>query len=158
MKQLLLSSFLVLALGVPASHAQTYSSEDTADLLLGATEQGLQNIPCSHKVLSTTQPILAYSNGRRTVHVSGVVLSPFFSNNGSKVPSPGDVVNVIADVGQGFVAFQQVITDSRGVYNVWFEAPAPIKSVRADSPSFTCTENSAGKNAPEGYNVMAGDQ
>lgn len=161
MKQLLLSSFLLLALGVPASHAQTYTSHDTSSILRSWADDGLsESVTCDRKVPSTTQPILTYSNGRRLVHVSGVLFSSF-SADGSKVPSPDTTVNVIADVGHGFVAFQQVTTDSRGVYNVWFEAPAPIVSVSADSSSFVCINDkktSAAQNAPEGYNVMAGDQ
>lgn len=140
MKPLLHFSVLLLALIAPSSHAQTAktSSQDTSAMLFDASWGDLkESIRCDHRLLSTTKPTVSYTQGRHLAHVTGVLYAKW-SVGGPDQPSPDTTVNVIADLGQGFVAFQRATTDRHGVYDVWFTAPAPVQSVSADSPSFVC--------------------
>jgi hypothetical protein len=118
MKPLVLP-FLFCALAVPAVHAQTF------DPSANATIQQLNTIggeTAAGDAQPTTMPFVAFTNGRRLAHISGVLMV-------DGQPVPNALVNVTAEVDGGFVAEHQVLTDSRGVYNDWFQADAPIRSV-----------------------------
>lgn len=116
--------------------------------------QALKNQARGHKVQPTTLPITEFSQGHRLVHVSGVLL-------GEGQPVPNSAVNVIVDLDGNFSAFQQVRTDGRGVWNVWIQAPAPIRAIHADSPSFWVDadgqrDDTVDGDGPDGFNLLIG--
>lgn len=153
----LLSAFLLLALAAPGAQAQdapagtaigfgTYLALQALDQPnFGgdySTDETITDTPSPARALETrpvTRPFVDYAPGKRLVHISGVLLD---GPNGQ--PVPGARVNVIAEVEGGFVAFHQVRTDTRGVYNDWFQAASPITSVSVDAPSVWLSDTPAG--------------
>lgn len=108
-----------------ADAIQTNSDDNV--IVLGPSHEG-------HYVHPTTTLIADYSQGRRLVHVSGVVMV-------DGQPVPGARVDLRANLpGEGgFGSDRTVAADARGVYNAWFQSPTAIQNVDVTVPAFCST-------------------
>lgn len=152
----LISAFLLLALAVPAAHAQ--DNQNAFCDACNAIADGAPTVaigsgnpffihPDAHEVRPTTLPNLDFSKDRHWVHVSGVALV-------DGQPVPNAQVNVIAELDGDYNKYQLAVADDRGVYNAWFHAPATITHVTVDVQNICSTGRD--EDCAEDFNTSIG--